>query len=100
MRLSFRAKLIAIVGTAAAALVILIAASAVISSRTEQELAKIQERHLPKLQLGPQLQADFDRLKRGLQDAVAARDRGALCAPRARWRPGCPAKISTQPSAR
>src|SRR5579863_1559178 len=78
VRLSFRAKLIAIVGTAAAALGILIIASAVISSRAEQELAKIQERHLPRLQLGPQLQADFERLKRGLQDAVAARDPEAI----------------------
>ena len=82
VRLSFRAKLIAIVGTAAAALGILIAASVVISSRAEQELAKIQERHLPRLQLGPQLQADFDRLKRGLQDAVAARDPEAIAGTR------------------
>ena len=81
-RLSFRAKLIAIVGTAAAALGILIAASMVISSRAEQELIKIQERYLPRLQLGPQLQADFDRLKRGLQDAVAARDPEAIAATR------------------
>ena len=83
MRLSFRTKLIAIVGTAAAALLILIVASAAISNRTEQELAKIQERHLPRLQLGPQLQADFERLKRGLQDAVAARDGDAIAATRA-----------------
>ena len=81
--LSFRAKLIAIVGTAAAALGILIAASMVISSGAEQELARIQERHLPRLQLGPQLQADFERLKRGLQDAVAARDPEAIAATRA-----------------
>jgi signal transduction histidine kinase/CheY-like chemotaxis protein len=82
VRLSFRAKLIAIVGTAAAALGILIAASTVISSRAEQELVKIQEHHLPRLQLGPQLQSDFDRLKRGLQDAVAARDPEAIAATR------------------
>jgi signal transduction histidine kinase/CheY-like chemotaxis protein len=83
VRLSFRAKLIAIVVTAAAALVILIAASVAISSRTEQELAKIQERHLPKLQLGPQLDADFERLKRAFQDAVAARDPEAINGTRA-----------------
>jgi CheY-like chemotaxis protein/signal transduction histidine kinase len=83
VRLSFRTKLIAIVGTAAAALLVLIVASAAISQRTEQELAKIQERHLPRLQLGPQLQADFERLKRGLQDAVAARDSDAIAATRA-----------------
>jgi CheY-like chemotaxis protein/signal transduction histidine kinase len=83
VRLSFRTKLIAIVGTAAAALLILIVASAAISKRTEQELAQIQERHLPRLQLGPQLQADFERLKRALQDAVAARDGDAIAATRA-----------------
>jgi signal transduction histidine kinase/CheY-like chemotaxis protein len=81
--LSFRAKLVVIVGTAAAALVVLIAASAAISNRTERELATIQESHLPKLRLGPQLQAEFERLKRALQDAVAARDAEAVNATRA-----------------
>ncbi len=82
LRLSFRAKLIAIVGTAAAALGILIAASTVISGRAEEALVNIQELHLPRLQLGPHLQGDFDRLKRGLQDAVAARDLDAIGATR------------------
>ena len=82
MRLSFRAKLIAIVGTAAAALVVLIVASAVISSRTERELAKIEQDQLPKLQLGPQLQTEFERLERAYQDAVAAHDADAVGAAR------------------
>ncbi len=82
MRLSFRAKLIAIVGTAAAALVVLIVASAVISSRTERELAKIERDHLPKLQLGPRLQSQFERLERAYQDAVAAHDADAVGATR------------------
>jgi hypothetical protein len=80
LRLSFRAKLIAIVGTAASALLILIAVSAAISARTEQELAAIQERHLPRLQLGPRLAGEFEQLKRALQDAVAARDPEAVTA--------------------
>ncbi len=83
MRLSFRAKLVAIVGTAAAALIILIVTGTAISSRTEGELAAIQNRHLPRLRLGPQLQTDFERLKRGMQDAVAARDVEAVNATRA-----------------
>jgi HAMP domain-containing protein len=82
VRLSFRAKLIAIVGTAAAALVVIIAASAAISNRTERELAAIQEHLLPRLQLGPRLQADFERVKRALQDAVAAHDEDAVTATR------------------
>jgi CheY-like chemotaxis protein/signal transduction histidine kinase len=80
LRLSFRAKLIAIVGTAASALLVLIAASTAISARAEQELATIQERHLPRLQLGPRLDASFEQLKRALQDAVAARDPEAVLA--------------------
>ena len=82
MRLSFRAKLIAIVGMAAAALVVIILASAVISSRTEVELAKIEREQLPRLELGPRLQADFERLERAYQDAVAAHDVEALGATR------------------
>ena len=42
--------------------------------RTSHELAKIEKDQLPKLQLGPQLQTDFDRLERAYQDAVAAHD--------------------------
>ncbi|HEY5090755.1 MAG TPA: response regulator, partial [Polyangia bacterium] len=83
MRFSFRAKLIAIVGTAASALLVLVAASTAISARTEQQLAALQERHLPRLQLGPQLGGDFEQLKRALQDAVAARDPEAVAATRA-----------------
>jgi len=83
VRLSFRAKLVAIVGTAAAALVILIASSIAISSRTEHALATIQDSHLPRLRLGPELKAEFERLKRSLQDAVAARDIEAVSATQA-----------------
>jgi signal transduction histidine kinase/DNA-binding response OmpR family regulator len=83
VRFSFRDKLIAIVATAASALLILIAASMAISSRAEQELETIQERQLPRLQLGPRLEASFEQLKRGLQDAVAARDPEAVVATRA-----------------
>jgi CheY-like chemotaxis protein len=82
MRLTFRAKLNAIVGTAAFALVALMVAGALTSSRTEDRLADIQQRYLPKLELGPKLETKFDRLRRALQDAVAARDVDALSATR------------------
>jgi signal transduction histidine kinase/DNA-binding response OmpR family regulator len=83
VRLSLRGKLIAIVATAAAALIVLVAASLAISRRTEQELAQIQELHLPKLRLGPQLDGEFERLKRAFQDGVAAHDLDAINATRA-----------------
>jgi CheY-like chemotaxis protein/HAMP domain-containing protein len=82
MRLSFRAKLNAIVGTAAFALIALMVAGAITSSRTEDRLADIQQRYLPKLELGPKLEGEFDRLRRSLQDAVAARDADAVTATR------------------
>jgi signal transduction histidine kinase/DNA-binding response OmpR family regulator len=78
LRLSLRAKLVAIVGTATSALLVLLGASTAISQREERALAGIQERHLPKLQLGPRLDGDLQRLRRGLQAAVAARDLGAV----------------------
>jgi CheY-like chemotaxis protein/signal transduction histidine kinase len=78
MRLSFRAKLNAIVATAACALIALMVAGAITSSRMEDRLAEIQQRYLPKLELGPKLEGGFDRLRRALQDAVAARDLDAM----------------------
>jgi PAS domain S-box-containing protein len=82
MRLTFRAKLLAIVGVAAAAFVLLIIASTLIARRVERQLAVIQERYLPKVVLQPQLDGAFEQLKRGFQDAVAAHDPDALAATR------------------
>ncbi|MEO5769555.1 MAG: HAMP domain-containing protein, partial [Polyangia bacterium] len=78
MRLSLRAKLIAIVGITAFTFLVLIAAGAMIGRQTDHELATIQRRLLPKLELAPRLDADFERLRRNLQDAVAAVDAEAL----------------------
>src|SRR6266481_1639667 len=78
MRLTFRAKLIFIVGAAALAFVVLIVTSSVIASRVNQQLAAIQVRYVPKVELEPQLEGQFDRLRRALQDAVAAHDGDAL----------------------
>ncbi|HEY4187028.1 MAG TPA: response regulator [Polyangia bacterium] len=83
MRLSLRAKLIAIVGAAAGAFVVLIVSGQVIAHRADEQLANVQERFLPKLEIGPQLEKKFDRLHRGIEDAVAARDMDALVATRA-----------------
>jgi CheY-like chemotaxis protein/signal transduction histidine kinase len=75
---TFRAKLTAIVGIAAFAFVILIVVSAAIAGRVGSQLGDIQGRYLPRLELGPQLDSEFELLKRSLQDAVGARDGDAL----------------------
>ena len=76
----FRARLLAIVATAALAFVLVVAVSALLSARVAQQLAAIQQNHLPKLELAPKLGAEFERLGRSLQDAVAAQDSEALTA--------------------
>jgi len=82
MRLTFRAKLIAIVGATAFALLLFIVVGAVTAARVRGQLAAIQERYIPKVELAPQLEGQFDLLRRDLQDAVAARDGDALDATR------------------
>jgi signal transduction histidine kinase len=74
MRLTFRSKVMVIVGVTALAFVMLIAAGALISSRVERQLATIQRRYLPKVELETQLESQFERLRRAFQDAVAIRD--------------------------
>jgi PAS domain S-box-containing protein len=78
MRLTFRATLTAIVAIASLALLLVILASGLAASRVERQLAKVQGRYLPLVELEPQLNAAFERLQRGFQDAVAARDSEAL----------------------
>ena len=73
MRLSVRAKLIAIVVVAAWAFVVLIVASSFIAARADRQLAAIRERYVPKIEIGPQLERQFEQLRRGIQEAVAAR---------------------------
>ena len=75
---TFRARLTAIVGIATLAFVILIVVSAAIAGRVASQLDDIQGHYLPKLELGPQLEGEFELLKRSLQDAVGARDGDAL----------------------
>jgi signal transduction histidine kinase len=74
MRLTFRKKLMTIVGIAAFAFALIVGSGVVITRRVEQRLRTIQDRLLPKLELEPQLEGQFDKLRRGFQDAVAARD--------------------------
>jgi PAS domain S-box-containing protein len=67
-----------IVGIAALALVLLIVASGVVARRAEVQLSAIQDRYLPKVVLQPELDATFERLRRGFQDAVSAHDAETL----------------------
>jgi CheY-like chemotaxis protein/signal transduction histidine kinase len=82
MHLTFRTKLTAVVGAAALAFVILILIGTLSEHRVERQLAAIQERYVPKVELGPQLESQFERLRRSMQDAVATQDMEALAATR------------------
>jgi signal transduction histidine kinase len=74
MRLTFRAKLAGLVGITALAFLLIIVAEDLITRRVEQQLATLQQRYLPKVDLEPKLSADLERIQRGFQDAVAGRD--------------------------
>jgi signal transduction histidine kinase len=80
MRLTFRVKLLSIVGVAAIAFVLLIGANAVIAQRVDRQLAAIQGRYLPKVELQPQLEALLEKMQRAFQDAVGAHDLDGLSA--------------------
>jgi signal transduction histidine kinase/HAMP domain-containing protein len=81
-RLTFRAKLLAIVGVAAVAFLLLIVASGILANRVQRQLGAIQGRYLPKVELQPRLEGSVERLRRGFQDAVAAHDAEGLAATR------------------
>jgi len=78
VRFTFRAKLTLVVGVAAAAILIIIVASALLSGQVESKLEAIQLRQLPRLELGPRLERRLEALQRTLQDAVAAHDSDAI----------------------
>jgi signal transduction histidine kinase/CheY-like chemotaxis protein len=78
MRASLRAKLLAIVASTALAFVVILVTNRFVAHDVEAQLQLIQDRQIPKLELGPTLQADFAALKHSYQDAVAAHDREML----------------------
>jgi two-component system chemotaxis sensor kinase CheA len=67
-----------IVAAAALALVLLLSTGALVASRVEQQLSLIQLRYVPKLELGPRLESQFEHVVRSLQDAVAAQEIAGL----------------------
>ena len=78
MRITFRVKLMAIVGMAAFAFVLLIGASELIAQRVQRQLTTIQQRYVPRVELEPQLGGLFERIRHGFQDAVASHDMDVL----------------------
>jgi CheY-like chemotaxis protein/signal transduction histidine kinase len=78
LKSTFRAKLIAILGAAVLALIAVLAVGLQLGARQSQGLDDVQGRLLPRAELGPRLEAGFERLTRSLQDAVAAQDQQAL----------------------
>jgi CheY-like chemotaxis protein/HAMP domain-containing protein len=77
---SLRARLLLIVGTAALALLISLIGSALIGAQQTRDLRDVEQRLVPKLELGPKLQTEFNHLRQAMQDAVAAQDAPALSA--------------------
>jgi signal transduction histidine kinase len=82
MRWTFGAKLMAIVGVAAFALLLIISTSSLIAARVEERLSTIQGLYLPKVELEPKLDAELEHLRRAFQDAVAVHESEALAGTR------------------
>jgi CheY-like chemotaxis protein/signal transduction histidine kinase/HAMP domain-containing protein len=78
--ITFRAKLLLIVGTAVLALCAVLLGSAFIAERQAADLQNVEGRLIPKLEIGPRLEAHFERLTLTYQNAVATRNSSALSA--------------------
>jgi signal transduction histidine kinase/CheY-like chemotaxis protein/HAMP domain-containing protein len=78
VQLSFRTKLTLIIGTTALGFVLMLGGVALSAHRQGLELQDVERRLVPKLELGPRLQFQFEQLRQSLQDAVAAQDLQAL----------------------
>jgi len=75
---SLRARLLLIVGVAALSLLVTLVGSALIAARQTSDVRDVEQRLVPKLALGPELEGEFERLRQTMQDAVAAQDAVAL----------------------
>jgi CheY-like chemotaxis protein/signal transduction histidine kinase/HAMP domain-containing protein len=78
LQLSFRTKLLSIVAATTLAFVCVLAMQAWLGYRQTQSLEDVESRMVPKLELGPRLEAQFQGLRQSMQDAVAAQDSAAL----------------------
>jgi CheY-like chemotaxis protein/signal transduction histidine kinase/HAMP domain-containing protein len=77
---TFRVKLLLILGTATLTCVAMIVASTAVNVGQSRVLDDVERRLLPKLEVGPRIVAQFEALRRGMQDAVAAQDADSLIA--------------------
>ncbi|HYQ14144.1 MAG TPA: GAF domain-containing protein, partial [Polyangiaceae bacterium] len=73
-----RQKLILIVIAAASSLLLVVAVSAAIGAKQLRDLDDVQGRLVPKLELGPALDLEFQKLKQSLQEAAAAQELSSL----------------------
>ena len=80
MRVTLRAKLVVVLGAAVAALLLVLGVSAATGLRGERALDDMERRLVPKVEVGPRIEAAMERLARSMQDAVAAQDAAALAA--------------------
>ena len=74
MRFTFRKRLMILVGAAGLSLCLLTIIDAFTAATEEEQLNRIEARYLPLLELGPQLDALMERMRRAFQDAAAAAD--------------------------
>ncbi|MGC4089625.1 MAG: response regulator [Polyangiaceae bacterium] len=78
MSIAFRTKLFLIVGTAVLTLCAVLVGSTLLAERQAADLAVLEGKLIPKLELGPRLESQFEHLARSYQNAVAAQDESAL----------------------
>jgi len=76
--LSFGAKLMSIVVLATVALALVLGIYAWLGLRGARDLDDVEGRMVPKLELAPRLESQFEHLRQSMQDAVAAQDPAAL----------------------
>ncbi|HZJ64051.1 MAG TPA: ATP-binding protein, partial [Kofleriaceae bacterium] len=78
MRFTLRLKLLAIVGVATIALILLTLSSSLSEHAVERQIDSIRDTYLPKIRLRPELTAAFEHLVRAIQSAVEAADADLL----------------------
>ncbi len=82
MRPSFRAKLMIVVAIAASAFLLSIATDVAVARRVDRQITSIRASYLPKVELEPELEGQFEAVRRTFQDAVASRDLDTLASAR------------------
>jgi CheY-like chemotaxis protein/signal transduction histidine kinase len=78
LKLTFRAKLTSIILLMTLAFGSVLLVSTWLGWREAQDLQDVEGRMVPKLELGPRLESEFEHLRQSMQDAVAAQDPTAL----------------------